>query len=112
MAFDECLGHAADVGGFCAKEAERFDDGFDFGLAGESERVGVRKASEEFRGGLVDAFVGALSGEDGGGEELEGGVMVEGTIGGGEESGEFADDLCGARFSRGGRFTTAAFGRG
>lgn len=112
MAFDECLGHAADIGGFCAKEAERLDDGFDFGLAGESERVGIRKASEEFRGGLVDAFVGALSGEDGGGEELEGGVMVEGTIGGGEESGEFADDFCGARFSSGKRFATAAFGGG
>lgn len=111
MAFNECLGHAADVVGFSAEEAERFDDGFDFGLAGESECVGIRKASKEFRGGLVDAFVGALSGEDGGGEELEGGVVVECAIGGGEESGEFADDFCGAGFSGGERFSTAAFGR-
>lgn len=110
VAFNECPGHAADVVGFRAKEAERFDDGFDFGLAGESESVGIGKASEEFRGGLVDAFVGALSGEDGGGEELEGGVMVECAIGGGEESGEFADDFCGARFSCGEGFTAAAFG--
>jgi len=110
VAFNECECHSADIFGFSAEEAEWFDDGFDVGLAGECEGMRVGEASEKFRRGLVHAFVGALCGENRGGEELEGGVVVESAVGGGEELCEFADDLGGACFAGSERFAAAAFG--
>jgi hypothetical protein len=63
--------------GLVAKEAGRADDVLELGRVGGRQGLGRGPAAEEDRRHHVHAHVGALSGQDGGGEKLEGVLVVE-----------------------------------
>ena len=80
--------------GFVAEETGGADEVFDVFLFGRSECFGVRVFFEKGGRHHVDAHVGALRGEDGGDEELEGALVVQFAVGvgvGGAEDVEKAD---------------------
>ena len=74
-------GRGADVFGFVAKEAGRADEFLDVFLRGGGHARCVGKLLEKRGGDHVDAFVGALRGEDGGNEKLESASVIERTMG-------------------------------
>ena len=93
---DECLGGGTDIFRFVAEEAGGTDEVFEVFLARGGHAFGVRVFLEEGGGHQVDAHVGALRGEDGGDEELEGAVVVEFAVGVGVGGAEDAKKLAGA----------------
>lgn len=80
MLCDECGSHSPDIGGFGPEEAEGVDDVLDIllGSIGELLRRGV--FFEEAGSDGVDAFVGALGGENGGDGQLEGVFVDQGAF--------------------------------
>ena len=86
MAFEEELGEAFDVFGFAVGEAAGVDAGENL-IDGEvGHFLGCGADFEEGGGDKVDAFVGALGGEEDGDEEGEGVGVVEGNGDGGVEA--------------------------
>ncbi len=77
VVLEEGGAEGADAFGFVSEEAGGLDEGFEFGGLGVGVVVGGAIFFEERRGDGVDAFVGALRGEDGGDGEFEGGGEVE-----------------------------------
>jgi hypothetical protein len=71
-------GSFLDVGGFVAVEAGAAHQFFQFSTVGGGEGSSRWVAGEEGGGDFINEYVGALGGEDGGDEELEGGFMIEG----------------------------------
>ena len=92
---DEGLGGGADIFRFVAEEAGGTDEVFEVFLARGGHAFGVRVFLEEGGSHQVDAHVGALRGEDGGDEELEGAVVVEFAMGIGVSGAEDAKKLAG-----------------
>ena len=82
--------------GFVAEETGGADEVFDVFLFGGSECFGVRVFFEKGGRHHVDAHVGALRGEDGGDEKLEGPLVVEFAMGVGVGGAEDAKKLAGA----------------
>ena len=97
---DEGLGGGADVFRFVAEEAGGADEVFEVFLLGGGHAFGIGVFLEEGGGHQVDAHVGALRGEDGGDEELEGAVVVEFAVGVGVGGAEDAKKLAGASVAR------------
>ncbi len=81
MVLDQGLGGGDEVFRFVAEETGGADEFFDVFLFGGGEMSGVRVFFEEGGGHHVDAHVGALRGEDGGDEELEGTVVIQFAVG-------------------------------
>ena len=96
MVLNQGLGGGADVFRFVAEEAGGADDFFEVFLARGGHAFGVGEFLEEGGGHQVDAHVGALRGEDGGDEELEGAVVVEFAVGVGVGGAEDTKKLAGA----------------
>ena len=91
-ALGEGLTDAEQVAGLGALEAERPQDRLEVLAPGGSQGGGVGVALEELRGDRVDARVGGLGRQDGGHEQLEGAVVVQGAGGVGVEGHELVVD--------------------
>jgi hypothetical protein len=96
MVLDQGVGGGDEVFRFVAEETGGADEFFDVFLFGGGEMSGVRVFFEEGEGHHVDAHVGALRGEDGGDEKLEGPLVVEFAMGVGVGGAEDAKKLAGA----------------
>lgn len=94
--FDDRLATGFDAFGFVPKKAGGLDGFLEFGRGGAGVVCGGGVFGEERRGDLIDAFVGALGGKNGGDEELERIGMVQFTMGVRVGCAEFADDPQGA----------------
>ena len=68
---DQAGGTTADGFGLGAEEAGRANEAFQFGRGDFGKVFGCSAALKKRRGDLVDPFIRALGGEDGGDEELE-----------------------------------------
>lgn len=79
--FYEQLAAGSDVLGLIPKEAGGTDGFFEFLGLGFGKGVCVGEALKEVGSDEVDPAVGALGGEDGRDEQLQGGVVVEGALG-------------------------------
>jgi hypothetical protein len=102
--FDDVGRRFADGFGLVAEEAGGLYELFDVFLGGFGEGLGRGVLFEEGGGDEVDADVGALGGEDGGDEELEGIFVVEGTLGVGVVLFEEGEDEVDAGLAGGGGF--------
>jgi len=102
---DQSLGGGDEVFRFVAEETGGADEVFDVLLLRGGEGLGVRVFPEERGCHQIDAHVGALRGEDGGDEELEGSFVVQFAVGvgiGGAE--DFEDGRCAGFGGRGFNF--------
>ncbi len=84
--FQNVLGGLFDGFGFAAEKTGGLDDFFDVSLRSGGQGLDGGIFFEEDRGDHVDAHIGALGGEDGGDEQLERVLMVQGAVGRGVEA--------------------------
>ena len=89
----ESLPQAEEVPGLGAEESQRPQHGFEFTARRSGESLWGGPAAEQFRGDAVDAGVGGLSGQHGGDQEFEGGVVVQGAVRVGVQLGEQSVDF-------------------
>ncbi len=92
VVFKEGAGAALNVASFGAEEAGGLDEGFEFREGDFSVVAGGFASGEKGGGDLIDSGVGALGGEDGGDEEIEGGMIVEFAVGVGVGEGEALEE--------------------